>query len=420
MNPQRDFERKYIQILTQHRLTSEVMHSLSKNHDIITPFIVDQTPHLKWDYESLSYNPHFHWAYIKNHLDKPWNFTILSLNSSINLSIVQKYHQFPWNYTLLSRNKNITWEDVKNNRDQKWNFNNLSMNSNITWDIIQQNPAYPWNIDCFSRNPNVTRDVLLSNLQLPWNFRYLLANQNLFDILIEIKLKENYYDYQGHFSSKVTIDIVEKYPTVVWLWDVLSQNRNITWEHVIAHPEMNWYYTSLTKNPNITWEHISQKINENWDFSYLSLSHKVTFDIIREHPQLPWNIHNVHHNPNITKEIVAQHPEFEWNWKLLIMYNSNFTVLDAIEHGMELPPHILFQRMRLETFTIEDMIKHPTLPWDMNLFTKLSFVNDQQRIEQKNRQLISEHYQKVIHEFVLFYFHPSRVKHLYNHGLLLV
>lgn len=124
-----------------------------------------------------------------------------------------------------------------------------------------------------------------------------------------------------------------------WDWIGLSENPNITIEHVLAYPDKNWNWYTLSKNPNITLEHVLAHPELNWNWYALSENPNITFDQVLAHPKLKWewNEYEVSRNPNITLDHVLAHPENKWSW-----------------YGLSKNPNITF----------DQVLAHPNKPWN--------------------------------------------------------
>ena len=93
------------------------------------------------------------------------------------------------------------------------------------------------------------------------------------------------------FASPVEITLTDE-----WDYALLSQNPNITWEHVKSMPDKPWDFARLSRNPNITWDNVLTCLDKPWDFTTLSRNPTLTFEIISAHPELPWNFNLISKN----------------------------------------------------------------------------------------------------------------------------
>lgn len=89
-----------------------------------------------------------------------------------------------------------------------------------------------------------------------------------------------------------------------WAFDILSQNKCITWEIVKSNPHLPWSFSGLSQNPNITWDNVCDEPEEDWDYHSLSEHPNITIDIIKANSHLDWRMRNLSKNPNITVDNV--------------------------------------------------------------------------------------------------------------------
>ena len=66
--------------------------------------------------------------------------------------------------------------------------------------------------------------------------------------------------------------LLKLFPDEKWNYYALSENPNITWEHVRDNPNIPWDYYGLSCNPNITWEHVRDNPTLPWDYHRLSVN----------------------------------------------------------------------------------------------------------------------------------------------------
>jgi hypothetical protein len=71
---------------------------------------------------------------------------------------------------------------------------------------------------------------------------------------------------------------IEKHPELqrYWVWNLLSQNPNITLDFVLKHPDKQWCW--------------------DWNWNWLSDNPGITLDDIDNHPELPWNWYKISNN----------------------------------------------------------------------------------------------------------------------------
>ena len=62
-----------------------------------------------------------------------------------------------------------------------------------------------------------------------------------------------------------------------------------------------------------------------WNWIYISENPNITMNHIRENPNLPWAWHFINYNPNLTMDFIREHPDKPWNWYWIsINLSSNY------------------------------------------------------------------------------------------------
>ena len=143
----------------------------------LKPSDVEQLPHLPWNYDELSSNPHISFELVLKTSDKLWNYSKLSANPVITIDIVEKYPNIHWCFKSLSKNPNVTLEFVLRNLTKVWDWSFLSKHPNITFDDMKENSNLFWSMEHISMNPNVSLDVIQENPNYFWNWNVLLRRK---------------------------------------------------------------------------------------------------------------------------------------------------------------------------------------------------------------------------------------------------
>ncbi len=172
-----------------------ILKWLSDNHNLRLRDVI-QFSHKKWD-----------WKRVFQH-------SILDI-----LSFIQ-YPHIPWDFQALSNNRSITKEIVLHYPNQNWNWKELSRH--IEWDIVLQLPDKPWDYKEISRGKRqYWRD--LASLQ---------------------------GEIERCIQCNITWDIVSKHPQIPWNYSVLSDNPNITMQHIFENINQPWNYSGIMRNIN--------------------------------------------------------------------------------------------------------------------------------------------------------------------------
>jgi hypothetical protein len=108
--------------------------------------------------------------------------------------------------------------------------------------------------------------------------------------------------------------LLNKYPDKEWLWEIVSDNPNLTWGIVkkFFTKSLNWCYISSHKN--ITWEIVRDNPAYPWCYSSIMSNPNITWDIVMDNPDIPWEIDSFGMNPNVTMEILRTKPGRYWKY----------------------------------------------------------------------------------------------------------
>lgn len=109
--------------------------------------------------------------------------------------------------------------------------------------------------------------------------------------------------------------MVLAFPDKPWNWHSLSENPNITIEHVLANPDKPWRWGSLSRNPNITMKHVLANPDKPWDWYYLSENPNITLEDVLANPNKPWRRDGLSTNPNLRVEHISSNLDKGWSWE---------------------------------------------------------------------------------------------------------
>lgn len=338
--------------------------------------LLEKYPEKNWNWERLSANPNITLEYIDKHptSDKyRWNWLGISSNPNITIEFVEKYynsnkyrwdwgelsHYLPitlkifekyissWNYFRLSHNCSITIEIISKYKSLGWDWEVISCNPNITMKIVEEYKNLPWSWEAFSWNPNITMDFIKKhpeNNKITYNYNYISCNPGITMDIVESYRDEVDMQYRNNELS------------VIWDWDGLSENPNLTSEFIIKYSDkLNWMkllynkalkldvienlmnselrhklnFDKLSRNPNITIEFVEKYYDGImciyfWDWAALSFYLKLTDELIEKYKD-KLSICNLSYNPSVTLELVEKYLYgFEknkigecWNWNAL-------------------------------------------------------------------------------------------------------
>ena len=277
--------------------------SLSKNANLNLSLIL-KYKNRSWNWDALSCNRTINLEFITNYPEFPWNYRFISKNRNLNITYIINNRDRPWDWECVSANKTITLSDIRNNPQFTdgstipWNYKGLSANPNITVEFIvgnitnvkefhgNSNYLNKWDWNCLSKNKAITMDDVSKNSWLPWSYKSLSKNPNL------------------------TIAFVLNNPTKLWDWISISRNKSITIKDINDNPEFEngskipWNYEGIWANPNITMQFILEKSNVLRYWCIITRNKAITIENILAHPKLLWSGEGLALNPNINLEFI--------------------------------------------------------------------------------------------------------------------
>jgi hypothetical protein len=136
--------------------------------------------------------------------DEDWES--MSHNDNLNLDVIEKYIHKPWNFCQLTYNVPLWFIEKYYQKDWYWK-------------------------DIYSKNP----DFFLKMLE-----KYTINIGEFTNIYIE--------NLSG--DTKLSINIIKKYPVNTWHWGILTTNPAITMDDIRNNPELPWSKSRITRNPN--------------------------------------------------------------------------------------------------------------------------------------------------------------------------
>lgn len=224
-----------------------------------------------------------------------------------------------------------------------------------------------------TRNPNTTIEIVESYINLPWNWNIICYSliKSLDFVLRNYQSVPN--DWRAlSINMNISLDDIEKNLHLPWVWSTISCRDDLTPEFVVRHPDKNWDLLALSEranfwedinknaqkycvcsavnNPKITVEFIERHLDiytqdENeWYLTQILQMGMIGIDFIERHLELLISTHKAHlisHNPNVTVEFIIKHPEIDWDMHTISATN----------------PHI----------TPEIVEAHPVLKWDWDM-----------------------------------------------------
>lgn len=249
-----------------------------------------------------------------------------------------------WGY--ISQNPNITIEFVKKYCDTKmFSWENLSQNPGITMHDIEENLHLDWNWKSVTYNPNNTVEFMLKYPDKPWDWNTMKTKQSCPSMnyieknhknILTILMSNGKTNKQiiHDISLNINTDIICKYPNIKWAyssvsrnktmtmenlliilkthknfimdWHGLSSNSGITMEDIEKYPSLPWKLDSICNNPNITLEFVKAHISKITNWHGICSSKMFTEDVYEKNPYLKLDIYGLVQNPNLTISFVKK------------------------------------------------------------------------------------------------------------------
>ena len=131
--------------------------------------------------------------------------------------------------------------------------------------------------------------------------------------------------YTGHHTiTDKTIDIIRRYPDILWNWYSISYDFIIPVEIIVENGDMPWDWYRLSSNTNFTIDDIALHKELPWDWEYISRESKVTIENIILYRDIPWDWVVLSGNSSLSLKNVLDHPELPWVW-YSVYTNYHFT-----------------------------------------------------------------------------------------------
>lgn len=272
---------------------------------------------------------------------------ILSVNPGLNYTEIRSHYanctledrlRYKWNWRAMASRSDVTVEMLMlmsidftaAGNSQSTNNSNNSNSKFLAAAVGSWDPIFA------SRNPNLTTAIVLKYPQL-WDWPTISRNSAIeptrefinhpyhlrydHDLLVRALSGNPRLNFQFVLDDCAGVswksDLEEK-----WYWPLLSQNRAITLEMILAHPELPWSWRNVSSNPNLTEEHLNSPEFElrfptggecyDDDICYNS---NISADFIIHSRFFVCN--SLSDSPNLTARIVMD-PEninFSWDWE---------------------------------------------------------------------------------------------------------
>lgn len=303
----------------------------------------------------------------------------------------------------ISKNSNIHFELFMENRDEfPWDYKSLVSNKNINENhiLLHQNINQDWCIENAITNPNISLDFILKNInQYKWQL-------------------ENYFDNPAVCLEEV----LEKIPQILDSYNVffLHQDMKFSPKTLLAYPNYHWNLRDICKSKFLDIDFIMNNFHQfDWNISALSENPNITIDHIQELSKYKWNLTNFSKNPSVTKNIVLDNPDFDWEINGLFL-NPNLCFADILEIIEEIPNLSCDEfQLKLQYYSLyihnkniqmREISNHFLYRYSKVISQKL-FLKDQELFNHDLNRCL-ENTKKMTEELIQTVFHPKRLQTL--------
>lgn len=222
-------------------------------------------------------------------------FKSLSSHHQLNTETLKRYRDENWCMFYLAANKNFSWEWVTDIFPTKrWNWRSLSYKS-PSMDVILSNLDKEWDWTVLTVEPGVTFSDMVQWNNLPWRINQVLFVDLESDTDLEfLRMYREHYDdiaWVDH-SRRAVWSLVKRSPDLPWRWHVVKIEVNdesdvrFLVEEVPDQTSVNWSTLSATVDAGLI---LRTRHIGFWNWSVVSLNKTLTYDQVLAHPEIPWN-----------------------------------------------------------------------------------------------------------------------------------
>lgn len=263
------------------------------------------------DWSEYLYNLLFEKINNKFNIDKTFIYNKIYSNKNFNLNFFNKDSELKIDYELLSYNPNITFEYIVENKYFLWNDKILNkilgknINNYFLYKKYYNDICKFYKFDILYEIYESWENILFIEKNFNYKIRYeiLSMNKNIsWELIINNIDRDWNFEYLVMYNENITIDIVinnKKYFNDKCI-KLLSKNKSIKWYDIDKYKDqIEWNYKDLSLNPNITIEIVLNNLDKKWCFHRLSSNPNINIDIILQYNQFNWSIYWYSFNPNI-------------------------------------------------------------------------------------------------------------------------
>lgn len=283
--------------------------------------LIQTFPQANWNWDALSKNRTISEHFIKNHLGLPWEYTITH-NKNISASFIIKYfpHIFK-SYKSGHQYIRFTIDDLHKHKDSIY-FDKLSRNKYIDTNIIQTFIHEKWEWKFLSCNESIPIDFIIDTIDHPnyhWNWQYISGRNDITLQFIETYMKYIHLDHicftnknitiqflathfeqmfpdignendRKHFDdvhrascfSCITPEFIQQRLHIIWDWHFIWLNENFSHETIQQYPAFDVMWDMLSENINLSVEFVKNNLSENWNLAALAQHSEEMYNMLEK------------------------------------------------------------------------------------------------------------------------------------------
>jgi hypothetical protein len=226
--------------------------------------VLSKYPRESWDAHVLANNPNFSWDWVERFPNFRWNWRDLSFNSP-TIDIVLRNLDKDWDWYILTTEPGVTFIDMVNYPNLPWFINQVLFEEIYTdadLTFLRMYKDHYDDVAWIDHSRRAPWEVIKKAPDLPWRYHavsYDIKDESDVEFLTTI-------DYEfgwGKLSTTVDADLIIKTKhTAPWHWNLVSKNKTLTYDHVIANPDIEWNYSIVPA------ETFSESLARMWMAAY--------------------------------------------------------------------------------------------------------------------------------------------------------
>lgn len=307
--------------------------------------------------ENISKNPNITWKFVCDYPQIRWDFYQLTDNPNITPEIVFMNPNYNWNYKGIIRNWKLSPTEILKYIDiiDVQHYYDLYITySDIEFELFVKT-HFKITVEFGYIFKFTDKDVLphINNYELVHSICRLKSKiQNIYEIFVALcpQYKDLDWDYGNILlylpfrdNTPHNNDIYFNYPLSIlsitidkpWSWNLMSFNKNLTFEFIREHINLDWSIYNLlavSDQYNITTDQIVSLLpNKKWNVSYNHISkYNIPLWFIEANIEKNWNLDSlIKYNKNITWEFIQKHNNLPWNY--FYIQSAPFMTLDLLQ-----------------------------------------------------------------------------------------